>query len=252
MSTNNPVFILGTTRSGTSAIHLALLFALEHKGFGEGHFFETIAEVEKTLMKCFESNAVNVRGTFMNKLGTDGIRHELYEFYRNIFEKYVSKAFIDKTPSHAAIETAPFIKKVFPEAKIIYMQRRGIENVISKKKKFPSQSFESASNEWKQCIKTWNNVKRSLEDFLEIEQYNLKVNPQSEIDRISRFLDLTTEEQEKVFHFLTNKDIEKTSSKDAVDLEKSSFSEQEKSIFMNICGETMQQEGYSLTKSYFS
>jgi len=251
MSITTPIFILGANRSGTSALHLALLHALKHKGYGEGHFFETILKMYECAEKIFDTEATKIKGTFIGNISHKDIKEGLHGFYAGIYKNYLGECFIDKTPTYAAIDSSPVINEVFPSARIIYMQRRGIENVASKQRKFPDQDFAKACNAWKSCINCWRGKKGLLNNYLEIDQYNLRHHLDKETERLKNYLELTQEEIDAVKKFLTEEKIEETGPNTVPSIDTVGFSDDEKSVFLEMCSDTMKEEGYSTSESYF-
>lgn len=47
------------------------------------------------------------------------------------------KIWVDKTPDPRMIKCVPRLKRAWPNAKFIFVKRRGIENLESRIKKFP-------------------------------------------------------------------------------------------------------------------
>jgi hypothetical protein len=251
MATKDPIFILGTTRSGTSALHVALMTSLKIRGFGEGHFFETISSLQNLIDIRFNSQAVDVPGNFLHNLDRNYIDEEIYLFYKSIYYKYFGGTFIDKTPSFGAITTSPLIHKVFPNAKIIYMQRRGIENIASKIRKFPNMSFEDCCNEWKECILAWRKAKTLVGNYIELEQFRVYNCEQIELLKIAEYLELTDSQRTEFFAKLERKDIQKTGNGKPQNIDNCGFTDEQVRIFRNICGNVMDEEGYSFNENYY-
>lgn len=251
MSCTAPIFILGTTRSGTSALHLALLNALQHKGDGEGHFFESILQLLSSIDTIYASEASKLSGTFIHHVQKDFFIEDIFHLYARVYRKLLGELFIDKTPTHEAIRSAQYIHKVFPAAKVIYMQRRGIENVLSKQRKFPNTEFSLLCNEWRACIVEWRKVRQLLTSYIQIEQFELHSNTVTVIDKISSYLDLTEAESHALKRHLSDNTIEQTSNAPPANIANCGFTDEENNVFLEICGGCMREEGYSLTESYY-
>ena len=252
MTSRPPIFVLGTTRSGTSALHVALKRSLKLEGYGEGHFFETIQKVRELFDRKFDSQAADIEGNLVNAITLPDVENDIYALYRAVYHHYVGESFIDKTPTYGAIKTAPLIHNVFPDAKIIYMQRRGIENVASKQRKFPNMAFENCCNEWSTCIRLWREVRPQLVSYIEIEQYRLYCDEESEYVKLIQYLGLNEDEGQALRSELSSKSIQRTGDGRAVSLETSGFTEEQITVFRHVCGEIMEEEGYSYTSDYFA
>ena len=71
-------------------------------------------------------------GVLAARLSVPDLREDLIAFLRQFYEKqYGGAPFVDKTPGLEAIVGAPFIQQAFPGAKIIVMERNGIEVIES-------------------------------------------------------------------------------------------------------------------------
>jgi len=251
MSTKDPIFILGSSRSGTSALHLALLTNLPHGGYGEGHVFETMLPMMRVVWDFTNSRAVSVPGNFANAIGGDGMKAEVIELYRKLYHQHFGESFIDKTPTPAALQCAHWINEVFPGARVIYMQRRGIEVVLSKRRRFGYISFEEACEEWVDCIYAWKKARGRISKFLEVEQFLLQTKQEQEVARIAAFLELDEQEEAAVNAYLKENDVEKTAEADPLNFATCGMSDGEKAIFLAICGDLMKDEGYAFDESYY-
>ncbi|MFP5351512.1 MAG: sulfotransferase family protein [Actinomycetota bacterium] len=115
-----PVFIIGAPRSGTS-----MLFAILRESSGLAHWPGEAHEVWEA------DHHPALRGWDSNALGTSDADPETTGRIRRSFFLVTGakKRLIDKTPRNAL--RIPFIDRVFPDARYVYLLRDGRDNVNS-------------------------------------------------------------------------------------------------------------------------
>lgn len=117
---NQPVFIIGAPRSGTSLLYAILRksSALKHWP-GESH---EIWEADyHPAMRGWESNALDA-----SDIDDEAAARIRRSFFLVAGKKY---RLLDKTPRNAL--RVPFVDALFPEARFIYIKRDGRENINS-------------------------------------------------------------------------------------------------------------------------
>src|SRR5687767_11132337 len=144
-----PIFVVGSVRSGTSAMMHALRDGAGIRGFNEG----VLAQLMPVLLAAIG----NHYGTF-NQKPTTMLGSVPREFLENGIKNLFGRAFVetmgtgrwlDKTPGGAPmINACPTLLEIFPEAKFIFCKRRGVENVLSRQRKFPGRSVEAHCEGW--------------------------------------------------------------------------------------------------------
>ena len=247
------VFILGTTRSGTSALQLSILESTRYTGNGEGHVISILPSLVEEVKKYCESHpAFGVPGTMASRLSTDDFLESLYEGLRRLYGKsFGARPFSDKTPTVEAIRSAPYLSKIWPGCRVIYCQRRAIENVASKLKKFPSDSFEKHCAEWRECMKAWECVRPFVDHYLTLDQIDLLENPHETARRVGEYLGLELGEVEALGEYLATRRPEKSIAySERATLHSVGWDEDQKSTFLRVCGDTMRHSGYTLDASY--
>ena len=185
----DPILIVGSPRSGTSALALGLS-AAGISGYSEGHFLMLFARIEETIAKYYEVEASNnVPGTLLHALAMDRVVEEYRQTARFMMDNvYDGAPWFDKTAHGGTLENLPFFKSIWPRAKIIFAKRRPIENLESRLRKFSHMSFAEHCNDLKYIFKTWAAIRGQLNGWVEIDQYDLLHDPAQATKTISDFL----------------------------------------------------------------
>ncbi|MBT42252.1 MAG: hypothetical protein CMF12_06970 [Idiomarina sp.] len=255
------IFVTGSPRSGTTAMGNALQRAFNHKVHGEAHLADMMAQIDSYSQQALiKSPAYNNEGTLINQLNAADIQMNTVLMIRGIHEQFYGKDLVlDKTPGGPNINALWLMLKAYPEAKIIYCQRRGLENVISRLKKFPDVSFEGHCKQWRQSLRLWNAAKQSVsvamkhqDWFYRVEQLLVARAPEETTNTIGNWLALTSAQQKRMSAYLKQQSPQQSSDfKAAVDLDKLDWTAEQKSVFLKICGPEMKNQGYSLDEHYF-
>ncbi len=243
-----PVFVLGTTRSGTSSLQTGLLKCCGYSGKGEGHLTQLIYCLNEEIDRFYTlSKAVDIKGTMANAVSKDIFRGHFINLVRDVYAQTFDGQFCDKTPTIETIILAPLLQEIWPSARFIYCQRRGIENVVSKRKKFPDMSFGECCNEWRESFLHWYRIKDQLHNQLYIEQFDLATKPEDVVNRITDFLELNEEQSKNLLTFLLKNRLERSSaSYKRISLDEVEWTANEKAIFKTICNDAMTLAGYEL------
>src|SRR5579862_8917444 len=94
------VFVLGSTRSGTSAVRHAIA-ATRYRGAGEGHVAGLAAKLHDAVTAYYGSHqAAREQGTLLSKIPENDWHEGVNVLFRQVVEKYSPGQFvIDKTPT---------------------------------------------------------------------------------------------------------------------------------------------------------
>lgn len=243
------IFVIGSTRSGTSAIRNALC-KTRFKGAGEGHTIGLIQSIDDQILRYYrEKTNATRQGTFLSKIDPSSLMQGICAVFANLYSEIAGSEYIvDKTPTIEPVNSLTLISKYWPEAKIIFCRRRGIDNIMSKMRKFPDVAFDAHCIEWTAIIDAWDNRRTELRlDWLEIDHYDLLHNPSETATRIASFVGLTNEEEGLMARYFCSERPEKTSSHDSdVALDSSGWSSEQVASFLRICGTAMARCGYGL------
>ena len=236
----------------------ALTGGTRYVGFKEGQFFDLIQRLLHCITLFYTEREASLGNDYVmiryvpEKLVMDLV---LSIFHNLASEMFSSVHWVDKTPSVDMIHLAPTLSRIWPEAKFIFMKRRGIENMLSRLRKFPdSISFRLHCANWTAAMEGWETVRPSLGvNALEIDQREMLSQPYQVARQIGAFLELDEAERAALATHLRDRTGERTVNFDAdtPDISETGWSSEQITVFRDICGATMRKFGYGFGKSYF-
>jgi hypothetical protein len=246
--THHPVFILGSARSGTSAVTLALLTATRYKGYGEGHFFDVLAPLTVALYRYLPSNTEERnRLTTLSRLAPDFVHDGLSAIMITAAHHLFPDGYwLDKTPNTNMIHLAPRLLQIWPNAKFVFMKRRGVDNVASRLRKFP-YDFARNCREWAAAMEAWLSVRASLADSsIELDQATVALQPDLAADELATLLSLPPIERKRIEHLLATERVQQTGNATAgpTPLHEMGWRPDWVEAFRQICGPMMTAFGY--------
>ena len=251
-----PVFILGTTRSGTSAVLRGLLATGRYAGAGEGHYLELLGDFLSTLDNYYDAHREALLpgvGTVLKDLSIDTVRDKIERIFIDIASRmFPNRYWVDKTPTIGMIDLAPTFLTMWPNARFIYMKRRGIENIASKGRKFNSE-FTNRCVEWACAMNRWIEIRDNLEESaIEIDQIDLAMDPTSYANLIAKHIGLPLNNLLALTEMLVHNRPEATTDEFplVLDFHEISWDRDSKTEFQRICGPTMERYGYTYDRRY--
>ena len=186
-----PVFILGPARSGTSAITLALLESASCVGSGEGHLLPLAHALLGTIDQYYRGRGHDPH-TMLGLVSIDAFQKLIRRsFVKLTADLYPTLRWLDKTPTVEMVRASVLMQELWPNARFIFMKRRVIENVLSRRRKFPEDSTERHYSDWAAVMTAWLAVREKLGTAaLEIEHRQLVLDPIAVATSIASFLEL--------------------------------------------------------------
>ncbi len=190
-------------------------------------------------------------GTMLAKMDKAEVKDQIVALYQSHILKLGTKGyFLDKTPTREPIEAIDYLVEYFPGSRYIFCQRRGIDNISSKQRKWPNVSFEQHCKEWVDTIKRWEVQKPKLNgDYLAVDYFDLQEHSSELAQRIGDYLELDPNEIqvladafEQDHPELTRADKQKYWSK----LSDTNWSREQIRCFEEICMPMMAECGYGL------
>ena len=252
-----PIFIIGSPRSGTSILALAIRSAMKIPFYAEGHFLPVINYVVSAIDKYYESksSSLEVKSRAISHIKRDELINEMQNLFYNIYNSlYSSNIWLDKTPGIEMIDAVPIIAKTWPNAKFIFAKRRGIENINSRMRKFPDIPFEVHCKIWSACMKSWFDVRNTVANSsIEIEQREIEHNPKMVSNKIGDFLNIEEESTDSIYNIFTSKRPESTSAYPSNDIElaNTGWTNEQIKIYRHYCSDISKKYGYSETADYY-
>ena len=252
-----PIFILGSVRSGTSALGNALREGAGIEGALEGH--------SSTLMGSRCQTLDRVTGNFppesnylINSLDADDLRSHITDYFLAFYARQCPAGmWADKSPDDfegaPSIRSAPTLLSMFPNARFIYCKRRGIENVLSRLAKFPQVPFWYHCQSWAGTIVAWHEVREVLGDrWMEVTQEDMALEPGRVADDLGTFLALSETQVSGIQETLSGRRPEQTRPAQEVrqlGLDETGWSQDNQANFIQTCGHAMELAGYRLAGS---
>lgn len=255
-------FVVGSPRSGTTAVGKLVQLAYDVKSHNEAHVGEIFSKLVKSATEYFShSSAAMSQMTLTQQVSPHFVEAQLVLNLRDLYLRYYpNQNVVDKTPGVAMIESLPLMLKAFPNAKFVYCKRRALENIVSRLIKFEKVPFEGHCRQWNRSIVLWQQIKNHLQKlqlqdtrFIEIEQFELANNADHVIGELLEFLQVDTGRFGRLTKYVKNNSPQKTSdsSSKALRFDELKWTNEQKEFFLSTCGKAMEKMGYSLDESYY-
>lgn len=250
---SSPVFILGSPRSGTTILASALKKS-GYFGFNEGHLLNLLIPIKAVIEQHFTNHFANEKGQLLSQIDRDA----LIEAVTEVFKKFQSalnptEPWFDKTPDRAMIVSTTLLTRLWPTAVFVFAKRRGIENVVSRMKKFPDASFEAHCRSWAETMAAWRDVRDGGIRRIEIDQYDIAHDPAATAARLGSFLGLGKDENARMADEMTNGRPQRTDEESThriLALEDCGWTQPQIAAFRTHCSHEMKAYGYTEDKRY--
>lgn len=228
------------------------------EGNQEGHVFDLLAHFSVALRKYYDfksDDAFGGRDTTLSRVPKEFFRERLdADFIAVAAKLFPTGRWLDKTPNSDMIFLAPRFKKMWPNARFIFMRRRFLENAASRSRKYPEFEFEHHAMEWSRAMEAWLQAKPHLQGAaIEIDQRFLSEQPEKVANELAGFLSLTGKEEIRLAQALRYDQPERTAAGQwqACDLSDMGWGEAEQKHFAQYCGKLMNAFGYSVDANYY-
>ncbi|MFI3154964.1 MAG: sulfotransferase [Methylococcaceae bacterium] len=247
------IFILGSQRSGTTEMFNLLTKIIGYSGDVECHLWPSMQACWDTLDESVAGmggrSSPAYKAFTIGKVGVENIRNEIAAALTGIYTKQFGPQWIDKTPGVKMIKAVPMLSEIFPESKFIFMKRRGIENVMSKQRRFKGQPLQVACSEWADSMRAWRHVRERVEGrYIEIDQQAMATSPHDVALQLCTFLGGDISLTQKAASFLENTRSEQTSQGSqarTLALPDTGWNDEEQALFIETCASMMVSYGYS-------
>ena len=251
-STEAPVFIVGPPRTGSSFLVRALREAAGFAGFAEGHLTPLMSQLDCLAAGYFRQvrhqGLLDIPENMVANVSEAHFRQALAHIFISFKDRLLGDCrWLDKTANAQAIGALPYVLSVWPRAKIIYLARDGVANVISAERHFGVSLREVCSN-WASCGEQWDRTRPNLPagSFVEIKHENLVVRPYRVATQIAEFIGLSRIRFASFVSFVEAATAKWTSERGLrprlTDL---NWPVERLFVFLSICGEQMCRQGYA-------
>jgi len=254
LAVTGPLFILGSPRSGTTAISTALSEVTGFAMKGEGHVWPLLLHLEQMATR-YSDGVMDLAGaaadlelaSFIEKMAA-----ELPAIFAKHYEPWADR-WIDKTPGAGMLEAVPRLSKLYPGGKFILMKRHPIEAVRSMQRRFPDRTFQAHCANWASTYETWLRVKNGPKlPVLEIEQADLILNPREAASTLSHFLVGDESLVDDLLMASGQRGIEQTAHPSIIpSIDTVDWTNTEKEDFIALCEDTATGMGYSIRQTIY-
>jgi hypothetical protein len=252
-----PVFVIGPVRSGTTALCLALEKGTRYQGFPEGHVLDVAIRLVNAINLHFErKEMIAVRDIYAYHLGnmqSSRFFSETVEMVRRLGSGYTTPFWFDKTPTYPMVASVPILAVAWPNAKFIFMKRRGLESMRSRLRKFSRVDFRASCTDWALIMAGWRNVRRTVPGrFIEVDQRDLDNDPGAVGISVGELLGLDPPEVDGFVNVLKSERPEATgpSAQTVGALSELGWSDEQLDIFREVSGKEMEAYGYTYDERY--
>jgi hypothetical protein len=254
-----PVFVLGAHRSGTSVVGRGLRKSGRYGGYGEGHLLPLLPALIATVRAYYEAEAkAAAAGQFtqLASVSAGVVEEGLASVFGTVAQaQFPAGDWMDKTPGAAMIRAAPLLAQLWPGAKFVFVQRRAIENVASRLRKFPQIAFETHCAEWRDAMAASRDARLRLgEAAITIDWIDLVQVPEKVMAILAPFAGLDLAQAERMLRVLRQDRPQQSCEAfgQVLSLADVPWVAPQRASFILLCGEEMQQAGYTLEVGYRS
>jgi hypothetical protein len=254
-SMRSPAFIVGSPRSGTSAL-VSVLSYIGYHGFLEGNFLALLHSINFKVDEYFDLVPETDPNVMLANIDKRDLKRRLFETVRTMVnELNPADPWFDKTGGREMIWAIPIVRELWPGSVFVYAKRRGIENVTSRLKKFPNDSFEYHCQDWARHMAVWRHIRQQLppECFIEVEQRDMIQQP----ERTARSLCVLLEVDESavldacyVMSTQRPQESEEGSASKTLSLAESGWTVEQTETFLKHCETEMKEFGYTMDEHY--
>jgi hypothetical protein len=254
-----PIFIIGSARTGTSAVVMALRNGAHIAGYNEGHYLSMM----HGMIKSAVDHIVGVKGrnsnpaVMMTYVKVDDITHDIMMMMKSRMESYFpnQKVWMDKTPDGLMLRVIPYLILMWPKARFIYTKRRALENISSRLRKFKHLSFEQNCERWAVAMDLWQKLKHHIPEGqrIEIDQRDMGLEPLKTAQRIGDFLGFSEQQIKDIGVALKGDRVEFTGGDEKAfkDMFELGWTSEQIEIYNRICAPINKEYGYSEDSSYY-
>ena len=254
------VFVVGSPRSGTTAVGNAIRHAMKLPNYGESHVLPVlqgmIEDIDRRLAEPNTQEASRQLANMMAHLPGEELRERLGENFRAMYRQLNrGEIFCDKTPGVAMLRAIPAAMWLWPDARFIFCKRRGLDNVASRMRKFSQDDFAGHCHDWTMAMKVWLEMAPCIPaaQRREVDQFDLLRDADGLGKDIGSWVGLDAAGSDAVAQYLATQHPERTqegSASQSASLSAMGWDESLVAQFREICGPMMAHYGYTENGQY--
>ncbi len=233
----------------------ALQASASYQGYNEGNLLPLLGKLHEGVEQYYDrfpQRYLGFKGNMVSALDPGMIKALLTNTLGSLVVDMMGEGrWFDKSPmGREMIRTCPILLEIFPSGRVIFCKRRGIENILSRRRKFPNFDFASACQIWADTMQAWQGVRATLDGhYLEVDQRDMALHPRRVAKAVQLLLGLSEAETHAMAESLRNHRVEQTRAAQesrAVGLDETDWSDEEKRLFKATCLPMMEAFGYRL------
>jgi hypothetical protein len=252
---HSPVFIVGSPRSGTTAL-VRVLWDIGYHGFAEGHFLPLLAHIDSSMDNHFHRFPETDPRVMLGNIDKRDLKRKIFETFRTtVNDLNPDEPWFDKTHHPPMIRAIPIVRDLWPASVFVFAKRRGIENIISRLKKFPEHPFEYACSNWAETMAAWRTIRQQLPPgcFIEVEQRDMVQLPERTARSLCAFLQVDESAIKAAHIAMSTKRPEESAEGSAYktySLAESGWTVEQTETFLKHCETEMKEFGYTMDERY--
>lgn len=213
-----PIFIVGSPRSGTTAL-AKCLGASSDCNTNEESFF--LLHLWHVFSDVYRGNNWRSYAPLSEYIGEEDLVDTMRNFADKVFSSLLSKKpgasiYLDHTPWYGSI--APFIDVLYPDARYVHIIRNGAYVVRSLQVSFEQghswagSNIEESTKLWRQMVENCLSIKQEIGDrYFEVRHEDFSYSPNEVLRKLCTDLDITysddVTDQSKIAHSAPSRDI---------------------------------------------
>jgi Sulfotransferase family len=251
----SPVFIVGSPRSGTSAL-VSVLNYIGYHGFLEGNFLNLLHHIDFSVDRYFEWAPETDPNVMMANIDKRDLKRRLFETFRTMVNDLNPKEpWFDKSGGREMIWAIPIVRELWPGSVFVYAKRRGIENVTSRLKKFPNDSFEYHCHDWARHMAVWRHIRQQLPPgcFIEVDQRDMIQQPERTAQSLCALLQVDESAVPDACYVMSTRRPQESaegSASKTLSLVASGWTVEQTETFLEHCETEMTEFGYTMDEHY--
>jgi hypothetical protein len=250
----DPIFIIGSQRTGTSIMWRALRTA-NFLGFNEGHLWldlvESFARFRDPDHKKWLRQTIFTLGSDRNLVLEKRCALMIDRFHRDLLPPRLVR-WVDKSPGVHAVQLAPMLSELFPRAQFIFMKRNAISKVNSGisyvSREQDLDAFRVMCKRWVHVMGTWRKVSHLLVGrYIELEQERVAERPYDVGQEVAAFLGVPECAEDIGSVFDSRRENTAFPDREPGDyVYPVDWTDEQKATFSDLCGAEMRDWGYPL------